>query len=35
MIPNKRALMVLPRGVDKASGLARALGESPVPAPPS
>ena len=27
VIPNKRALMVLPPGVDKASGLARALGE--------
>jgi HAD superfamily hydrolase (TIGR01484 family) len=27
VIPNKRALMVLPPGVDKASGLARAMGE--------
>ncbi len=27
VIPNKRALMVLPPGVDKASGLARALAE--------
>ncbi|WP_435008414.1 HAD family hydrolase [Tundrisphaera lichenicola] len=27
VIPNKRALMVLPPGIDKASGLARALGE--------
>jgi hydroxymethylpyrimidine pyrophosphatase-like HAD family hydrolase len=27
VIPNKRALMVLPPGLNKASGLARALGE--------
>ena len=27
VIPNKRALMILPPGIDKASGLVRALGE--------
>ena len=31
VVPNKESLMVLPRGVDKATGLARALGELAIP----